>query len=128
MLLRMCGGYSNDASLPRNSEAHSDPSFARECVRVAEATRGGKKVGEQLSRTFDVKVGASPCRVRDTTSQIVAGGLECLGRLYLRCLLFLQPKHGAFNNGSKTLSSSSGTTSTWFPSFFFSSPQPIFLP
>lgn len=28
----------------------------------------------------------------------MVGGLECLGRLYLRCLLFLQPKHGAFNN------------------------------
>ena len=53
------------------------------------------------------------------TSRLTANRLPELGSPVLALSVFLQPKHGAFNNGSKTLSSSLRATSTWpaFPPF-----------
>jgi hypothetical protein len=58
-----------------------------------------------LFSLLDLKDGVVS-QLRDTTSRLVAHSPENLGLVVFALSLFLQPKHGAFNNGSKTLSSS----------------------
>lgn len=50
---------------------------------------------------------------RDTTSRSCGPEPPELGSPVIALSLFLQPKHGAFNNGLKTLSSSTQDHSTW---------------
>lgn len=52
-------------------------------------------------------------QLRDTTSRFCGLELPELGSPVIALSLFLQPKHGAFNNGLKTLSSSTQDHSTW---------------